>query len=78
LSFVLEGHRGASGAVIEEGGDSGGSFRSPESIEHFLLSVCCPVLFFEKVTSLLDQLSLSFCQSLFPLYKVSKLTIELD
>jgi hypothetical protein len=78
LSFILEGHCRASGVVVEEGGDSGGSFRGSKLVEHLLLCVRCFVLFFEKVASLFDQFSLLFCQSLVSLYEVLKLTVELD
>jgi hypothetical protein len=78
LSFIFKGHCGASGAVVEKGGDPGGGFRGLESIEHFLLSVRCLALFFEEVPSFFDQFPLSFCQSPIPLGEVAKLTVELD
>jgi hypothetical protein len=78
LSFIFEGHCGASRAVVKKWGDLRGGFHGFESVEHFLLSVRRFALFCEEIPSLLDQLSFSFCQPLFPVCEVSKLTVELD
>jgi hypothetical protein len=54
LSLVLEGHCGAPRAIIKEGGDVRGSFRSPKSVEHLLLPVCSFALCFEEVCYVLS------------------------
>jgi hypothetical protein len=78
LPFVLKGHRGSPGVIVKERGDARGGFHRSESVKDLLLCVYGFVLFFEEVTSLLDQLSFLFCQPPFPLCKVLKLTVKLD